>query len=65
MNRLPPADDEDAAELTALRIRAYGPDPDIASDPDAQARLDELERDFAENDRAVPDDEAPAGSDEA
>jgi len=65
MNTVPPADEEDAAEFTALRIRAYGPDADIASDPDAHARLDELERDFAENDQAVPDDEAPAGSDEA
>ena len=65
MNTLPPADDENAAELTALRIRAYGPEPDIASDPDAQARLDELERDFAENDRAVADDEASAAGGEA
>jgi hypothetical protein len=33
----------DLAELTELRRRAYGPDADIAGDPDACARLLELE----------------------
>jgi len=36
---LPPED-----EFAALRRRAYGPDADIGSDPRAQARLAELER---------------------
>lgn len=31
------------AELDALRLRAYGPSPDIAADPDALARLAALE----------------------
>lgn len=50
--------DDDAAELAALRRRAYGPDADIDGDPVALARLDELETrvrlDLA---RAVPDAE--------
>jgi len=33
----------DADELGRLRRRAYGPDPDIADDPRALARLAELE----------------------
>ncbi|MFS0734854.1 hypothetical protein ABC304_05410 [Microbacterium sp. 1P10UB] len=36
--------DDDAAELARLRRRAYGPDADIAADPVALARLDELEQ---------------------
>lgn len=35
--------DEDAAELQALRRRAYGPDADIHADPSALARLEQLE----------------------
>lgn len=35
--------DEDAAELAELRRRAYGPGADIADDPAARARLEELE----------------------
>lgn len=35
--------DEDAAELKALRRRAYGPDADIHADPTALARLEQLE----------------------
>ena len=38
-----PAEDE----LAALRRRAYGPDADIGSDPRAQARLADLERQHA------------------
>ena len=36
--------DAEVAELTALRRRAYSADADIARDPAAMARLDELER---------------------
>ncbi len=36
-------DDEARAELDALRVRAYGPDADIAGDAAARARLAELE----------------------
>lgn len=38
-----PAALTDEMELAQLRSRAYGPDADIAGDPAAQARLDELE----------------------
>ncbi len=36
-------DDDEVAELAHLRRRAYGPEADIAADPAAVARLDELE----------------------
>lgn len=36
-------DDDARAELDALRRRAYGPDADIADDPEAGARLAQLE----------------------
>jgi hypothetical protein len=55
------------AELTRLRRRAYGPDADIAADPDAVARLAELEsavkagEDGSESIPAAP----PAGSADA
>ncbi|HKP08487.1 MAG TPA: hypothetical protein VJU58_14635 [Microbacterium sp.] len=35
--------DDSAAELDALRLRAYGPDADIDDDPQALSRLRELE----------------------
>jgi len=35
--------DDEAAELAALRARAYGPDADLREDPVAIARLDRLE----------------------
>jgi hypothetical protein len=35
--------DDEVAELAALRRRAYGPDADIAGDPKALLRLEELE----------------------
>jgi hypothetical protein len=53
-----------AEELAALRRRAYGPDADIEADPVAQARLEELEREYALRGRAAPDD-APIDSDAA
>ena len=49
-----------ADELAALRRRAYGPNADIGTDPVAQARLVELERQFARRGRATSD-EAPTG----
>lgn len=60
---------ERSAELAALRRRAYGPDADIQRDPDALARLRELEgvsRPAAEPPAAVdapeqPDPEAATG----
>ncbi|MGC5173253.1 hypothetical protein ACLQ2Q_21640 [Microbacterium sp. DT81.1] len=42
MERRPPPSDAER-ELNELRARAYGPDPDIGSDPAALARLVELE----------------------
>lgn len=36
-------DDASAAELSRLRARAYGPDADLADDPAARSRLEELE----------------------
>jgi hypothetical protein len=44
-----------AEELAALRRRAYGPDADIEADPLAQARLEELEREYAARGRGAPD----------
>lgn len=38
-------DAEERSELERLRARAYGPDADLADDPDAWARLRELEED--------------------
>jgi len=38
-----PSGDDPTAELRELRLRAYGPDADIAADPGAQRRLQELE----------------------
>lgn len=37
-------DDQPIDELRMLRVRAYGPDPDIHHDPSALARLQDLER---------------------
>lgn len=48
--------DESAAELKALRLRAYGPDADIDDDPRALSRLRELEARAA----GVPGPDAPA-----
>lgn len=58
-----------AAELAALRRRAYGPDADIQADPHALARLAELEREFSPVARSDPEPPAeepasPAGVDE-
>ena len=39
MGAVPPADDELDAELTTLRLRAYGPDAEIDAGPIAQTRL--------------------------
>lgn len=49
-----------ADELAALRRRAYGPDADIDADPDAQARLAELEHESA---RRGPSGSAGAATD--
>jgi hypothetical protein len=54
-----PFDDE--LELRALHIRAYGPDPDIQDDPEALARLIELEAARAESASPAPGEDAPAG----
>jgi hypothetical protein len=52
-------------ELSELRIRAYGPDPDIDSDPAALARLAELEVAHAASARPpIPDDGPPAAASE-
>ena len=61
---------EDEAELRALHVRAYGPDPDIQDDPAAFARLIELEAVRAQHASAAspspeerpPADPAPAAS---
>lgn len=48
---------DDKRELDALRRRAYGPNPDIQTDPAALARLEELEAAR----KAVPPDAADTG----
>ncbi|AZS38377.1 hypothetical protein CVS47_03033 [Microbacterium lemovicicum] len=56
---------DDDAELARLRRRAYGPDADIAADPVALARLDELEqaaRPQPEPERAPEPDPTPAAA---
>jgi hypothetical protein len=53
--------DDEVAELTALRARAFGPDADLSDDPRGLARLNELE------DRArapAPDGPAPSEASE-
>lgn len=49
----------DAEELAGLRLRAYGPDADIAGDPVAQARLSQLEA--ARRPALTPESAASAG----
>lgn len=52
-------DDDEVAELAHLRRRAYGPDADIAADPAAVVRLDELETLVRRRFAAVPDAATP------
>lgn len=55
--------DEDAAELKALRRRAYGPDADIHADPTALARLEQLEEQVRrEREAALSTAVAPSAS---
>lgn len=56
--------DEEAAELAALRARAYGADADLGDDPRGLSRLDVLEKKAREDDGAPTDaavDAAAAG----
>src|SRR6187397_663971 len=48
-------DDATRAELAALRLRAYGPDADIAADPAAVERLIELEARALEDQHVMVD----------
>ena len=54
-------DEEQAAELHALRARAYGPDADIHSDSAALARLHELEALSASGSDATAEDAGRVG----
>ncbi|WP_457099463.1 hypothetical protein [Microbacterium sp. P5_E9] len=61
-------DDATRAELAALRLRAYGPDADIAADPAAVERLIELEARALEDQHVMVDSAralAPVAQDNA
>ena len=54
--------DDEAAELAALRARAYGPDADLRDDPVAIARLERLETAARATSAPVEADEADASA---